>query len=78
MKQKNLLEAKKMAKEAGFHDAKRIGQWKGYEVVEPIFTDGEIHYIGFPQYILCKDGKLKWTSNMDECLAIFEQFLSNP
>ncbi len=32
MKQKILLEAKKMAKEAGFHDAKRIGQWKGYEV----------------------------------------------
>ena len=76
MKQKILHEAKKMAKEAGFHDAKRIGQWKGYEVVEPIFTDGEVHYIGFPQYILCKDGKLRWTSNMDECMAVFDSFNS--
>ncbi len=48
MKQKFLLEAKKMVKEAGYHDAKRVGKWKEYEVVEPIFTDGENHFIGFP------------------------------
>ena len=76
MKQKILHEAKKMAKEAGFHDAKRIGLWKGYEVVEPIFTDGEIHYIGLPQYILCKDGKLRWASGMDESLEILDSFNS--
>ncbi len=40
----------KMAKEAGFHDAKQIGEWNGYEVVEPIFTDGEVHYVGLLVY----------------------------
>ncbi len=77
MKQKILLEAKKMAKEAGFHDAKRIGEWNGYEVVEPIFTDGEVHFTGLPQYILCKDGKLRWTSEVNECFAIFDSFNFN-
>ncbi len=61
MKRKILLEAKKKAREAGFHDAKRVGRWEEHEVVEPIFTDGVTHFIGFPQYIRCKDGKLRWT-----------------
>lgn len=72
MKQKFLLEAKKMAKEAGYHDAKRVGNWKGFEVVEPVFTDGETHFIGFPQYILCKDGKLRWTEDYQESLDIMD------
>lgn len=70
MKRKILLEAKRMAKEAGFHDAKRVGVWKDCEVVEPIFTDGEDHFIGFPQYILYKDGKLRWTKGYEESLDI--------
>lgn len=70
MKQKFLFEAKKMAREAGFHDAKRVGVWKGYEVIEPIFTDGEDHFIGFPQYILYKDGELRWTKDHEESFDI--------
>ena len=72
MKQKFLLEAKKMAKEAGFHDAKFIGKWKEHEVIEPIFTDEETYVIGFPQYILCKDGKLRWTEDYQESLDIMD------
>ncbi len=41
-----------MARDAGFHDARRVGEWNGYDVVESIFTEGETHFIGFPQYIL--------------------------
>lgn len=70
MNQKFLLEAKKMARKAGFHDVKRVGKWNGYEVFEPIFTDGNTHLIGFPQYILHKDGKLRWTENHEESLDI--------
>lgn len=72
MKQKILLEAKTMAREAGFHDAKRAGVWKDCEVVEPIFTDDEDHFIGFPQYILCKGGKLRWTKDHEESLDIMD------
>lgn len=72
MKQGILAEARKMAKEAGFHDVKRAGSWKGYEVIEPIFTDGEIHYCGLPQYILCKGGALRWTEDDEESLAIMD------
>ncbi len=61
-----------MAKDAGFHDVKYIGKWKDYEIVEPIFTDGEIHYIGYPQYILIEGSQLRWTADSDESLAIFE------
>ncbi len=70
MKQTILLEAKKMVREAGYHDARRIGTWKGFTVIEPIFTDGQGYFIGFPQYILYKDGKLRWTNDWQESLDI--------
>ena len=65
MKQKYLQEAKKMARNLGYHDAVRRGTWNGYEVVAPVFTDNEMHIIGLPQYILYKDGKLNWTKGME-------------
>lgn len=67
-----LLEAKKMAREAGFHDAKRVGKWKEYEVIEPFFTDGGTHFIGFPQYILCKGRVLRWAKGYEESLDIMD------
>lgn len=76
MKQKKLLEAKKKAREAGYHDAKHVGTWKEYEVVEPIFTDGETHFIGFPQYILLKDRKMRWTKDYNESVEIMDALSS--
>ena len=72
MKQKYLSKAKEMARNAGFHDAKRIGEWNGYVVIEPIFTDTETHIVGIPQFILYKDGALRWTKNTDESFAIMD------
>ena len=72
MKQKILFKAKKMAREVGFHDVKYVGKWKGYDVIEPIFTDNETHCIGFPQYILCKDGVLRWAKDYEESLDIMD------
>lgn len=73
MKQKILQKVKKMARNAGYHDAKAIGKWKGYEVAEPIFTDGVVHYIGIPMFILVKDGTMRWTVNWQESKAIMER-----
>lgn len=50
---KKILE---LARKNGFHSVKRLGMWQNHNVYEPIFTDNEIHYIGFPQFILVKDG----------------------
>ncbi len=72
MKREFLLEAKRMARKAGFHDARRVGTWDGYELAEPIFTDGETHFTGFPQYILCKEGKLRWTKDYEESMEVMD------
>ena len=62
MKRKNLETAKKMAKEAGFHDVIQLPGWKGYRVAEPVFTDGEEHCTGPVQYLLAKEGKIRWAT----------------
>ena len=43
-------------------------------MLEPIFTDGETHVIGIPQFILYKDGKLRWTDSMEESFEIMDKF----
>lgn len=63
-----------MARKAAYHDVKRIGTINGYVVLEPIFTDGETHVIGIPQFILYKDGKLRWTDSMEESFEIMDKF----
>ena len=63
-----------MAQEAGFDDVQPLGKWKGFDVAEAIFTDGEIHYIGYLQFILARDGKLRWSKDSDESLAIMDAF----
>lgn len=72
MKQKYFQQAKEMARAAAFHDLRRRGKWNGYTVLEPIFTDDEIHIVGIPQYILYKDGQLRWTTDMEESFAIMD------
>lgn len=62
MKRKNLETAKKMAKEAGFHDVIQLQDWKGYQVAEPVFTDGEERCTGPVQYLLAKGGKVRWAT----------------
>lgn len=72
MKREILDETRKMAKAAGYHDVRRAGKWKGYEVIEPIFTDGKFHFCGLPQYILCKGEALRWAEDYEEILDIMD------
>lgn len=68
---KKILE---LARKNGFHSVKRLGMWQNYNVYEPIFTDNEIHYIGFPQFILVKDRKIRWTKDYNESMDILDYF----
>lgn len=62
---------------AGYHAARYIGEWNGYEVYEPYFTDNINHCIGFPQFLLCaKNGELHWSNPMEESPAIMNEFRS--
>lgn len=62
--------ASEMAKASIYHDAEYLGTWKGYEVFAPTFDDDAVHYIGFPQFILCKDDEARWTKNRTESRQI--------
>lgn len=72
MKDIYFQKAKEMARLASFHDVRRRGKWHGYTVLEPIFTDGELHFTGIPQYILYMDGKLRWTESMEESFEVMD------
>ena len=77
MKQRYLLQAKQIAREAGYHDIRRHRErWEGYTILESIFTDNYIHMIGFPQFLLYKEENIRW-ANPEEAESIFTK-VSHP
>lgn len=70
MKQKFLEKARKIAQQSIYDNVKYIGKWKGYDVFEPTFDDDEVHFIGFPQFILYNEKGYRWTNNNEESSAI--------
>lgn len=60
-----------IVKENGYDTARYVGVWNGYEVWTGDFTDGEVHEVGLPLFVLVKDGTYKlgydeWMEIMDE------------
>lgn len=69
MKIKLKKEIKNFAKYHGYEDAKYIGKWREYKVYEPIFSKGEISYIGLPLVILVnKKGEIRMSTD-EEAMA---------
>ena len=66
--------ASEMAKASIYHDAEYLGTWNAYEVFRPVFDDDEVHYTGFPQFILCSNGEARWTKNRQESIKILSTF----
>ena len=62
--------ARKMAQQSIYNSVKYLGKWKDYDVFEPTFNDDEIHFIGFPQFILYNEKGYRWTNNNEESSAI--------
>jgi hypothetical protein len=77
MAEKFLKQAKKVAQASIYDDARYLGMWNGYEVYEPIFNDDEVHYTGFPQFILAKNNALRWTKDHTESIAIMNKFYTD-
>jgi hypothetical protein len=63
-----------MATDSIYDDAVCVGIWNGYEVYEPIFNDDEEHFIGFPQFIIAKNGEIRWTRDDKESMEIMDSF----
>ncbi len=74
MKEQEIL---RFARKSIFDTVKRLGEWKGCEVWEPGFSDGQTRYIGFPQFILVKGDYVRWTADWEESRAIMDKLYSN-
>lgn len=77
MADKYLSKARKLAKSSIYDDAKYLGEWKGYAVYEPTFSDDEPRYIGFPQFILVKGDSIRWSKDDKESTAIMEKYYND-
>lgn len=79
MEKKNgqqLEDAIKLAKASIYDGARHIGEWNGFDVFEPTFKDNTPRFIGFPQFIIAKNGACRWTASDDESRAVMCHFYS--
>lgn len=60
----------KFAKKSIYDCVKYLGKWKGFDVWEPGFSDGEPHYLGFPQFILVRGDSIQWNQDDQDSRAI--------
>lgn len=74
MKEQEIL---RFARKSIFDTVKRLGEWKGCEVWEPGFSDGQTRYIGFPQFILVKGDSIRWSKDDKESTAIMEKYYND-
>lgn len=77
MADKYLSKARKLAKSSIYDGAEYLGEWKGYAVYEPTFSDDEPRFTGFPQFILAKGDTVRWTTDWEESRAIMDKLYSN-
>lgn len=68
--------ANKAASKMGFQTATLLMQNNGVDIYVGNFTDGEIHYVGWPVYFLVKDGKIH-ACNPDESRKVREFVAKN-
>jgi len=65
-----------MARASVFDEVEYLGEWNGFDVFEPTFADNEPCFIGFPQFIIAKGDKMRWTDGESESRAIMRNFAS--
>lgn len=71
---KTLDSAIEMAQKSIYDSARYLGKWKGFDVYEPVFEDDEVHFVGQPEFILAKNGSMRWTIGTDDAFAIMDEF----
>ena len=74
MKQMELDEVMKFAKQKGFDKVKYVGEYKGKRVYKPLHK--KMLYTGFPAFILVSDGMMEYI-NTRLGLEILGELLKN-
>jgi len=62
----------KFAKEQGYNDIIYLNKWNGYDVYEPVFSLGEVAFVGPPLVILVKDKTIRM-STVEEAYQHLEE-----
>lgn len=71
------MDVERFARMLGYMGAKRIGQWKSYDVYEPFMDpDLGIPVTGIPVFILSQGSELR-TSAVDESFRIMDNLDRN-
>lgn len=70
----NAEEILKFARKSIYDTVDRLGEWQGYAVYEPGFTDDKPRCIGFPSFILVKGESIRWTKDWEESRAVMRRF----
>lgn len=70
----NAEEILKFARKSIYGTVERLGEWRGYEVWEPGFSDDEEHCVGFPSFILIRGDSIRWTRDWEESRAVMRRF----
>lgn len=60
----------KFAQKSIYDNAEYIGEWNGYAVYEPGFSDERPRFTGFPSFILVKGDSIRWNKDWKEGQAI--------
>lgn len=68
----DLNEIKAFAKKQGFADVKELGLHNGSTVYQPVFSDGNVRKVGYPQYVLVSDGNI--SLKIDSSFEITDKF----
>ena len=63
-----------MVKKSGYDYAKYSGEWNGYQVFSPGYSDNLVHYTRYPHRILKKNNKLRWTTDEESIILLRKNF----
>lgn len=72
MNKKDLKKAKKLARASIYDSARHAGVWNGCDIYEPTTAGDDISCTGWPQFIVIKDGKARWTEDWRESRDIMD------
>ena len=69
-KKRFLRRSVKMAKEAGYHNAKYAGVWEGRYVYKPVFSDEDRFRLRINRFMIVEGESMRWDRSVEEKNAL--------
>ncbi len=64
-----------LCKQNGFDFAKYLGTYRGEEIYQPSFLEGDGVYFGYPVFLHVRNGKVRRSKNQKEAFTVGDFFL---